>query len=399
VRILYVTFGFLPAVSWGGPVQVVYQDAMELQRRGHQVTVCTSNRLDKQRYIERGLFQGVVDGIPTTYLDTRMVPKWRGTVGPTLLSLSSLRRVWQEVGRADVVHAHGTRNMIVLWAAISAWIQGQPLVLQPHGTLPHIVSSIRLKKLFDRLFMGLLLGSARRIIALQRSEEKQIIQAGGDATRICIVPNGLDDKSYDPEEHKGRFRAKLDISDERKIILFLGRINRKKGADLLVEAFARLPESKRSQAQLVVAGPDDGQLKEVLGIVSQHSLHGQVLFPGLLTREEVLAAYADADLFVLPCRVDTFPMVVLEACRARKPMVVTETCEIADILAGEVAEVVPVDVDALAKGMERLLTDMMLYKRYQEGARRLMETQFSVQAVGERLESIYQEMLQAGSLS
>jgi glycosyltransferase involved in cell wall biosynthesis len=287
--------------------------------------------------------------------------------------------------------------MIVMVTAFAARIHGKPLVLQPHGTLPHVVSSIWLKRLFDGLFMGWLLAGAHAVVALQETEERQIAKSGGAAEKVHRVPNGLDTEGYRAEDYQGRFRAKLRIPSQTTIILFLGRLNRKKGADMLLEAFARLPESIQSSAQLVVAGPDDGQLAELKKITARLGLNDQVLFPGLLEGDDVLAAYADADLFVLPCRGDTFPMTILEACRAGKPMVVSETCEISDLLAGEAGEVVPVDPAGLAAGIQRIVTDRRLYEHYQSGTQRLMESEFSISAVVDRLEVIYHSVLEAAS--
>lgn len=393
MNVLFASMGFLPAQFWGGPVQVMYHNAMELQRRGHSVTVCASNLQDKHRRIGRGCFESDVDGIRTVYLHTYLVPDWPGTVGPTLLSPSSLYRLWYEVRAADVVHAHGTRNVIVMSAALFASLQRKAFVLQPHGSLPHIISSIHLKRLFDYFFMRRLLNSADVLIALQNSEQKQIIDAGGNPDLIRIIPNGLKNTNYDVDRHRGKFRAMFDIPPNRKVILFLGRINRKKGVDLLLRAFALFPEPDRVQTQLIIAGPDDGQLNEAQFLTSKLGLDQQTLFTGLLTGEEVVQAYVDADVFVLPCRTDTFPMTILEACRSGTPIVVTETCEIADKIDGVAGVVVPVDVKAISNALSTLLHNEVGRNKYSAGGRRLLDTEFSLHVVGERLESIYASTL------
>jgi glycosyltransferase involved in cell wall biosynthesis len=256
------------------------------------------------------------------------------------------------------------------------------------------MNSVGLKRLFDWLFMGILLGGAGSYIALQEREVQQIVDAGGDPRRIQVVPNGVENATYTTETYQGRFRQRFELDSEQKIALFLGRINRKKGTDLLVEAFARLPEAERKGVLLVVAGPDDGQLAEVQALVARHGLEDQVIFTGVLTGDDVPAAFVDADVFVLPCRVDTFPMTLIEACQAGTPILVTETCEIADLLADRAALVVPLDVDALAEGMHRLLRDTELRARYRRGGQDLMRTEFSIEAVGDRLEEVYLSITQ-----
>ena len=113
--------------------------------------------------------------------------------------------------------------------------------------------------------------------------------------------------------------------------------------------------NKNINAFLVIAGPDDGQLQEVRGLVKQHNLAKRVIITGLLSHQEVLGAFVDADLFVLPCRTDTFPMAMVEACLTDTPMVVTDRCEIANIVKDRIAEVVPFDAGQFAQTIESLL--------------------------------------------
>lgn len=394
MKILFVNFGFLPAVHWGGPVKSVYQNAKELQRRGHQVTICASNLLDKQARIAPGSFGRTVDGLPVIYLNTYTFSRWPGTLGPSLLSLSARRWLWQLISEHDLVHVNGIRHALALTAVKAADHLGKAVVLQPHGTLPHIVSSIWLKKAFDRLFLAKILTASDIFLALQETEAQQITAAGGQAAKIRIVPNGLASDTGNGNSSPHDFRATYSLADGEQIILFLGRINRKKGTDLLVEAYARLPVETRGRCRLVIAGPDDGQLAEVRRLVGRYNLEERVVYTGLLAGDEVVSAYATADIFVLPCRTDTFPMTIIEACQAGTPLVVCDSCQIAPILDGRVASVVPVDPEALSAAMNQLLMDEELQARYRQGAAELLASTFSMTAVGDRLETVYAEALE-----
>ena len=324
-----------------------------------------------------------------------MLSRWPGTTGPTLLAPGGMRTLWWEIRSADIVHAHGTRNAVVLTAAFFSRILNKPFILQPHGTLPHIVASICLKMIFDRLFMRSLLGLAKALIALQNAEREQIIHAGGDPGRIWVVPNGMNvnGRGYDAPL-QGAFRGKYSIPENRFLLLFLGRINPKKGVDLLVKSYAKLPEELLEKSHLVIAGPDDGHLAEVRGLVAQHHLSEHVTFTGVLGTEDARAALTDSDLFVLTSRNDTFPMTIVEACAAGKPMVVGDTCEIADIISGKAATIVPVDVDAISMAVQELLLDEGLREKYRRGAKELMKNVFSIQSVGDTLELIYKGALE-----
>jgi glycosyltransferase involved in cell wall biosynthesis len=393
MNLLHVTLGYLPAVSWGGPVKIVHQNARELGRRGHQVTVVSSNLLSKQERLAPGTVTRTVETLPVVYLHTYLLPQWPGTTGPTFLAPGALARLWREVGNADLVHVHGTRNMVSLAASVFALWRRKPLVLQPHGTLQHIVASIRFKQLYDFLLLRRLVRRAAAVVASTRSEREQVLAAGGTSGRTYVIPNGRDSRDFARDQYAGRFREKFNIAAERQIVLFLGRVNRKKGTDLLIEAYARLAPSPRRRALLVIAGPDDGQMAEVRALVAQHNLEDEVLITGLLEGDDVTAAFVDADLFVLPCRTDTFPMALLEACEAGTPIVLTDTCEVADLFDDVAATVVPVDPGAIAGAITSLLQDNTLRARYRLGGQALLRHQLSVTAVVDRLEALYREVL------
>lgn len=391
MKLLYVTLGALPAVAWGGPVKIVHQNALELLRRGHSVTICATNLGDKRSKITASTAEATVEGVRTMYLSTLHFRRWPGTLGPTILTPAAMARLWAEVRAADIVHLNGVRNAPVMMAALFARVLRKPVVLQPHGTIPRIVSSVRLKQVYDLAALRQIVGVADRFVAGQASERAQIISAGGDAHRIRIVPNGLSGSR--PEGKPACFRERFDLPTNRLIVLFLARINRKKGTDILVNAYARLSESIRDRAHLVIAGADDGQLAEVQDLLARHELHEWVTLTGLLNNDEAEHAMAAADLFVLPCRVDTFPMALVEACRSGVPIVVTETCEIADQLADRAALVVPLDVEAVAGAITRLIENPSLRVRLGQGGESLVENEFSISAVGDRLEQIYRGLI------
>jgi glycosyltransferase involved in cell wall biosynthesis len=393
VNILQVTLGFYPAVAWGGPVKIVHQNARELLRRGHEVTVYCTNLLDKSRKLGPSTSERKVDGIRVVYFNTWHFSHgratWPGTLGPVWLpDLPGYLR--GEISVFDVIHVNGYRNLMNLPVARGARQAQVPLVMQPHGTMPVIVNSFLVKRLYDRLLGGQELQGLSALIALQESERQQAIARGVPPERIEIIPNGLDLSAMAEIPEAGSFRRWFGIPADRPLLLFLGRINRKKGTDMLVEAFHRLGGL---DAYLAIVGPDDGQLEEVRRLIVRYRLEDRVLLTGLLAGGKVVAAYRDADLFVLPCRADTFPTTIMEACLAGTPMVITDRCEIAHLIGGRVGDVVPFDADALSDAIKQLLTDKSRYRRYHENCPMVMRETFSVEATVDRLEEVYERVV------
>jgi glycosyltransferase involved in cell wall biosynthesis len=389
MHILHVTLGFYPAQAWGGPVKIVHQNGKELVRRGHQVTVYCTNLLDKKQRIQPGTFERELDGMRVVYFNTWHLPRWPGTLGPIWLpDLPAYLK--QEIASFDVVHLNGYRSPMLLPVVRAARGADIPFVTQPHGTLPIIVNSFWVKRVYDWLFGGMELEGIGALIALQESECQQALAHGVPADRIEIIPNGIDPHERAELPEPGGFRRRFGLALDRPLILFLGRINKKKGTDMLIQAFARL---KSLDAQLAIVGPDDGQLNEVRDLIRRNDLDDRVILPGLLSGQDVLGAFQDADLFVLPCRADTFPVTIMEACLTGTPMVITDRCEIAHLIRDRVADIVPFDADAFAAAMQCLLTDKERYERYRANSQAVIADTFSIKAVVDHLEAVYRRVI------
>ena len=388
MNILQVTLGFLPATAWGGPVKIVHNNAKELIRRGHRVTVYCTNLFDKKRKIQPHTFEDVVDGIRVVYFNTWHIPGWPGTLGP--IWLPGLKaQLQRELPSFDIVHLNGYRNLMNLQVVHALRGSDISLIIQPHGAMPVIVNSFFIKRMYDRFLGKHELDRAQAFIALQESEKEQIQSHGIPLERIEVIANGLGPHNYNLDLPAGAFRSRYHIPLDKKLILFLGRINRKKGVDMLVEAFALLNDV---DAVLAIVGPDDGQLSEVQSLIAGHDLSDRVILTGLLTGDDVLEAYRDSDLFVLPCRADTFPTTIMEACLLGVPMVVTEGCEIAHLVKDRVAEVAPFDAELFATAMEHLLSDSALHGKYRNNCNNILQDTFSITATIDRLEALYQKL-------
>ena len=389
MQILFVTLGFYPALAWGGPVKVVYQNGKELVRRGHSVTVYCTNLLNKKQKIQPGTFERIVDRMRIVYFDTLHLSWWPGTLGPIWLpDLPAFLR--REIKSFDVVHLNGYRNPMMLPIVQAARHAGVPFITQPQGTLPIVISSFLLKHIYDRLFGSIELKGIATLIALQERERQQALAHGIPAERIEIIPNGIEAYAREKLPEPGSFRRRYSLASDRPLILFLGRINKIKGTDMLVQAFAKL---KIQDAQLAIVGPDDGQLHEVENMIQQLCLSDRVVVTGLIPDIDKMAAFQDADLFVLPSRSDAYPTTVMEACMVGIPMVITDRCEMAHLVTDRVADIVPFDPQAFATAIERLLTDHDRYARYQANCQNVFADTFSIGTVVDHLEAVYQRVI------
>jgi glycosyltransferase involved in cell wall biosynthesis len=388
LKILQVVPYFPPAQAFGGPVKVAYQTAKELVKRKHKVVVYTSDVKDFGSRLRVGS-DNVIDGIRVHYfrnLALTLVKKFKLFITPELVS-----RAKKEVEKFDVIHLHEYRTFQNIVIAHYAKKYGVPYVLQAHGSLPRIMAKQRLKWIYDALFGYRLLKGASRVIALSRVEAEQYKSVGVPEEKIEVIPNGIDLSEYADLPPKGCFREKLGIKEEEKIVLYLGRIHRVKGLDILVKAFAKVIEGL-GDVRLVVVGPDDGYLNELKALINGLKIEDNVLILGPLYGEDKLEAYVDADVYVLTSRYETFPMSLLEAVACGTPVILTESCGVTEYFRDKVGLVVDLNPDHLCQALLEMLLDRDRRNVFREKCKTVIK-QFEISKSVSKLEEVYEEIV------
>ena len=267
--------------------------------------------------------------------------------------------------------------------------------MRPHGALdPYIHRRHRAKKaIFDLWFQDRMLAGAAAIHYTAEEEMRLATPFVGGAPGI-VVPNGLDLSDYAHLPPRGSFRRLHPAIGERPIVLFFGRLNFKKGLDILTAAFGRLGE-RANEARLVIAGPDGGYRAATEAFVDQAGIRDRTVFTGLLQGEDKLAALADADLFVLPSYSENFGIAVIEAMACGLPVVISDRVNIwREIVADGAGLATPLEADAVAAAMARLLADPGLRRTMGEAGRRSVARRYAWDHVAEALEAAYRAIIE-----
>jgi len=390
MNILMVTLAYEPAIAFGGPVKVVQNNARELAPRGHQVTVYCTNRFNRQRKMAPHTVERDDQGVRIVYHNTWFLPGWRGNFGPSI-SVGMIASLLREGGAFDIIHINEARAFTTILAGLYAQTKGIPYIIQAHGSFVYGLRHQRMKRMYDLVVGRNITRKAARVVALTPGEIPECEAIGVAYDKITVIGNGIDLSAWQIDRQRGaEFRVRWGIPPDSLLVLFLGRIDKTKGPDLLVEALGQL---KAQDVYCIFAGPDDGYLEYTRKMVSAHVLSDRVIFTGPLRDGEVMAAYAAADVFALPSRFDTFPMTIVEALASGLPILTTDTCQVAGLINDRAGVVVPVDPAAIANGLQRLL-DSSLRETYSQGARNLAETEFSIQRTVDRLEKVYKQVLE-----
>lgn len=389
MRVLFVIPAYHPAQDFGGPIPVARDFARRLRDRGHEVVIWTANLATSKEKLTSKTFEDEVDGIRVVYFNSVLRYRWVG------ITPGVFRYALREVKDFDVVHIFGYREFLPVAVAFWArWI-GKPYVLQALGTVAPVARSLRKKRVYDALVGREVLKNASALIAKGDVEREQYLRAGAEKHSITVIPNGMEVPAEIESLKPGAFREKHGIGFDEPLILFLGRIHRVKGVDLLIQAFTRLPDRR---SRLVVAGPDEGLRGQLERVVADEKLEDRVTFTGALYDESKWEAYLDADIYVLPSLFENFPRTVLEAMSCRTPVIITDRCGIASQVEDRGGIVVPYDEAELARAMDLMVKDEELRRKLSEGGLRLIREEFSWEKPVAELEQLY-ERVKVGTLA
>jgi len=370
MRILNVTQSYYPFLDKGGPTVKVRSLARGLAARGHRVTVVTADLgLDQETARRLGAerhdwgWSAEEDGVEAIYL------RVRGRYRALTWNPGALRWCRQNIGSFDVAHLYGMYDLLGPVAAHVCHGRGVPYLVEPMGMYRPIVRNIPLKWAYRWLIGDRILRYARYLIATSEQERQELESGGIAPAQIVVRRNGIEFPASLPPA--GTFRRQSNIAPDAKLVLFLGRLVKKKSPELAVEAFAdwRSQSSGNRSAILVIAGPhEEDHFRDALeSYAAGLGLRDSVLFPGPLYDEAKWAAYRDADVFILPSQNENFGNTAGEAVACGTPVLLTDRCGIAPLIQGRAGLVAAFDRAEFGKALAQLLDDDELRNRLRDG--------------------------------
>ncbi|MEK7376525.1 MAG: glycosyltransferase [Candidatus Margulisiibacteriota bacterium] len=379
LKIMQVIQFFSPEM--GGSVGNVFGLSKTLVKMGHEVTICTTDFAFDEGYAKE--LKGVqVKKFASKYGKYRYTPEMKDWLE-------------QETKNYDVLHLNnywGYQNMVSSAAATKA---GVPYVVSPHGSIPIIMNGFIKKYLFDLVFGARILRNASRVVGVSDLEKRQIASKGVSDNKIVTISNAV---ILPPEGIKDgqEFRKRYGIPENKKILLYLGRLHKRKGVDILIKAFSKLLADKYN-AVLVITGPDDGFEKEAHALIKGLGIEKDVLLTGPLYGRDKYLAYYAADIYVLNSSYEIFGNTILEACSCGTPVVINDKGGIAGVVAGNCGEVAKYDYEDLAKKIKVLLDSPQKRASYGEMGYKMVRENFTWDKIAKLYESVYIEVTSSKS--
>lgn len=272
----------------GGDTNVCYNLSLELSKLGHDVTIVTTDFELDTEYVVNVELEGVkvfnfpvLINLPQIMLYSPSMEKW-------------LKR---NIKNYDIIHLHNYRSHQSNIIYHLAKTYGIPYVLHAHGTVPrnieNEISKIFLRTIYDIIYGNKILNNACKLIANSKAELENFKKVINIEEKIDLVYNGIETRYKMPK--KGVFKEKFNVKN--KYILFLGRIDKTKGLNFLLESYIQFSREIESPVDLVIVGPPGNFSSELTEIIKEKNL-SNIIQLDFLYGEDKLAAYQDAEMFI-----------------------------------------------------------------------------------------------------
>jgi len=324
MRVLLVQNRFYPAI--GGAETHVYLLSKYLAKKGHDVTVYTTNSLSSDDvtslslappFIRRGKtkrdlpLEETLNGVKVKRFDFKF-RYWSFNWIPDMF-----KELKETVKNFDIIHAHGYHVSTSLVSCYYARKWNKPFILTGHLlTIPEDLplTAKFFKKIYDSSFGRWLIRNSSKLIATTEDNAKEYKQLGAEEDKIIIIPNGIELEDYfnNSEISIKSVEEKYGIEKNHSVLLFVGRIERYKGIQEVIEI---MPIITRSfpDIKFIVVGQDYGFKSELIRLARKLEVLENILFTGAVPKEDLIALYKRADIFVFPSRNENFGIVLLEA--------------------------------------------------------------------------------------
>ena len=259
-----------------------------------------------------------------------------------------------------------------------------------------------LDRMYFRNFVPLYCRQADAFVSVASAVGKDAVKhAGISPSKIKPVHNGFDHSDFrviNDESVLAGVRAKYELPE--KFIMWVGQMYPPKNLGRLFEAFAKIRDDVPHD--LVLAGQEAWRAEHEIELIKQLGIEDRVKFTGWVSHEHLPAIYNLADMFVLPSLYEGFGIPLIEAMACACPVLTSQTGSPPEVTDGAAVLVDPQDIDSIASGMRRVLTDRdLMTEMSQKGLRRAQDFSWDkcAQQVLELLEDVGAGRPVSGSLA
>ena len=296
----------------------------------------------------------------------------------------SLEKTVKEIN-PDIIHINNLPFLTTFQATKIAKKLGIKSVIQVHGVLGYRSLLLNLaQKVYIYTFGSFIFHKNNRVICLTVKDAEEVIRYGCPPEKIRIIPNGVNVDVFRP--------CGGEVSD---LVLWSGRFIQQKGLGYLLKALQIIVRKKRyPKIKLIMTG-DGPLLPKIYGLAKKYRITENILFRGMVPREEIPILMNKASIYVLPSLKEGMPYALLEAMACGKAVIGSDISGINGVITHETNGIIvpPRDPEALANAIMLLLEDKNLRMKLGHNARRLMVEKYDLNMTSQKIEKVYGEAM------
>lgn len=390
MKILFIIPYFYPSLCFGGPVTASLSLAEEMVKRGHNVTVLTTDLAFRGERLQ--MKEDEVNGVKIIYAKT-FLPKFSYSTR-LFLSIEQVIKSFSLIPKYDMIHFHDFFIPQFLPIAIICKFLKKPFLVTPHGTFDFNPQrkKVALKKIFFFLFARFVVDHSRLVIAVSKQEADVVSRNTKYKKQVLFIPNIVHETKH---VRTINIKKRYHLPENSKIVLFLGKVDAPKGVRELLLGFNNFVTrgSKGSkETYLLYAGPDMYMIQELSATAKRLKIDEKVLFVGVVDGDLKAALLQQSDVLCLPSYAEALPQVVLEAASNKIPSIFTKECNVVSLadqggglLTGrEPVEIASVLDKVMNSDQKRQMMGNIAYKWYKDN--------YSPEKIGKVYEKTYNQL-------
>ncbi|MCA2708809.1 MAG: glycosyltransferase [Microcystis sp. M015S2] len=380
----------VPSISlvYGGPSQMVLGLSAALAQLGQEVTIITTDSNGDTGQAPLDVPLGVPvsqNGYQIYYFPCSPFRRYK-------FSLDLFTWLANRAKDYDIAHIHALFSPVSSISALIARYRQLPYILRPLGTLDP--ADLQKKRQLKQIYANFLERpnlAAAAAVHFTSQQECQIAERFNIKTKDIVIPLGVD--FFNPQALPV---TGFDLPENKQIILYMSRLDPKKGLDLLLPSLERLLE-KGLDFHFVLAGgnPQDRDYENrIKNQIERSILAKNTTITGFVTGEVKNSLLARADLFVLPSYYENFGIAVAEAMAAGIPVVISDRVDLHPAVAAAAAGwVTACQLEDLTNTLEAAITNPEIRQQRGKNARDLVLNQYSWSAIAEQMLTVYQNLV------
>ncbi len=389
-----------PLTTFTGDMGLIFKSSKGLIDLGHEVTIVTTDAdsffYDKEKSeifsnTREKLLKAVTNPITFEGVPLRAL---HCTIHKFGFFCPDAKRFAREIiSDFDVVHVCTWYSHICMIFAQVAFEKKVPFIISSWGSLLPNARKLKgsQKWVADQMYTKKILKHATGFQSVGESERKEFLKLGATPESIYRLDNPVELEKFELIK-KENILKKYNI-DGKKFLLFLGRINEKKGIELLLESFVNILKKEKGLF-LILAGSGTKEYQvEIKKLVSKLGLEKNVIFTGLVTENEKIELLKLASLFVLTSHSDVHPIAVQDALTMSLPVVITEACDYPEVKEYDAGIIVDEDSDQITNVILDIINNEERLREMSKNARKLVLEKFQLKVQIKKYEEMYNDVI------